>query len=166
MTKYCPICNKQFVTYPSYERKGRGKYCSVPCSLSVTGKKRNRDYSLASGKLNPNYHHGFRVNRKRSRVYSSWANMVSRCCNRDSKDWKYYGGRGIQICDSIRNNPSTIQKLIGDPAPKLSINRIDNNGNYSCGQCDDCVNHGWSANIEWATRETQSRNRRNTKYSC
>src|SRR4051812_20379021 len=123
MLKNCPVCDKQFVTFPSYEQKGRGKYCSVSCSLSVTGKKRNRDYRLFSGRLNPNYQHGLLSNRERARVYSSWANMVNRCCKKDSKNWKYYGGRGIRVCDSLRENAAIIQKLIGDPPPNLSLNR-------------------------------------------
>lgn len=56
---------------------------------------------------------------------------------------------------------------MGQPKPGTSINRKDNNGNYSCGHCDECLSNGWIANCEWATAKTQSNNtRRNRILIC
>jgi hypothetical protein len=40
------------------------------------------------------------------------------------------------------------------------MDRIDNDGNYSCGKCEQCLREGWTANCRWSTRLQQARNRR------
>lgn len=61
-----------------------------------------------------------------------------------------YGGRGIKIAEEWKNNPKAFIDYIGPrPSNKHSIDRIDVNGNYEPG------------NIQWATAEQQSNNRRN-----
>ncbi len=46
------------------------------------------------------------------------------------------------------------------PSPEHTLDRIDNDGHYSCGGCTQCVYQGWAANCRWATREEQANNRR------
>lgn len=46
------------------------------------------------------------------------------------------------------------------PNSKLSIDRIDNQGHYSCGKCEQCRSEGWPANVRWATKKVQGNNRR------
>jgi len=45
-----------------------------------------------------------------------------------------------------------------------SIDRINNNGHYSCGHCDDCIRNGWVMNCRWATMVEQARNTRRSRY--
>lgn len=54
--------------------------------------------------------------------------------------------------------------LIGVRPEGQSIDRIDNNGNYSCGQCAECLTNDWPLNIRWATRLIQNRNQGDLNY--
>lgn len=96
--------------------------------------------------------------------YVSLREMKSRCYNPNSPEYHHYGGRGIVVCEHWR---ASFRNFLADmgkkPSPKYSIERIDNNGNYSCGHCDECVANGWPMNCKWATRHEQARNRSNTR---
>ena len=55
--------------------------------------------------------------------------------------------------------------LIGPmPAPGMTLDRIDNDGGYWCGRCDDCKSNEWPPNLRTATRKEQQRNRRNNVW--
>jgi hypothetical protein len=92
---------------------------------------------------------------------SSWIHLSRRCLN--PSDWAFqdYGGRGITVCHRYQYSFQAFYTDVGPrPSSKHSIDRIDNNGHYSCGKCDDCRAHGWTMNIRWATMSQQHRNRR------
>lgn len=91
-------------------------------------------------------------------IGNTWFGMLRRCYNETSKYYHRYGGRGIKVCEYIRKSPNSIRDLIGDKVNGLSIDRIDNNGNYSCGNCEQCVENGWSKNIQWLNQSGQTRN--------
>ena len=75
--------------------------------------------------------------------------MLERCRNSDCADYRYYGGRGITVCDVWRNSYESFLLDVGRrPSDDHSIDRIHNNGNYEPG------------NIRWATALEQTRNRR------
>lgn len=102
-----------------------------------------------------------------SLTYSSWKKMFDRCYNQSHKQFKDYGGRGIAMCGGIKESPEAIISVIGARLDKsMTIDRVDVNGGYWCGQCQECVESQHPKNIRWATRKEQSRNRRNNSYYC
>lgn len=91
--------------------------------------------------------HGHKRNRKESRTLNSYKHMISRCY--DSSDPKYhrYGERGIKVCDRWRESFLNFLEDMGENLGKLTIERINNDGNYEPGNC------------RWATNFEQSRNK-------
>lgn len=86
-----------------------------------------------------------------SGIYKIWTGIIQRCTNPKSNAFKYYGGRGIKICDEWVNSVESFFKYVGDRPSKLhTIDRIDSNGNYEPG------------NVRWATKAEQQQNKRNT----
>jgi hypothetical protein len=96
--------------------------------------------------------HGHLINYKQSPEYSSWAHAKSRCCNLKNRDYKNYGGRGIKMCNSWLNSFSNFLLDMGKrPTADHSIDRINNDGNYT------------PTNCRWATKSIQMTNRRKFK---
>lgn len=100
-------------------------------------------------------------------LYHTWWNMLQRCNNPNSISYKNYGGRGIKVClgwitsEGIVN---FIEDMGEKPFEDYTLDRIDNDGDYSCGHCEDCVKNGCKMNCKWSSREDQSLNKRTSKY--
>lgn len=82
-----------------------------------------------------------------TRVHVIWRGLLARCKNPNNPKYKHYGGRGISVCERW-NTFENFYEDMGDPSPELSIDRINNDGNYEPGNC------------RWATRSEQRRNQR------
>lgn len=91
--------------------------------------------------------------------YQTWQHLRDRCLNKNNKGYIRYGGRGIRVCQRWNEKFSNFYEDMGPkPSPSHSIDRIDNDKNYSCGKCDHCKALGWKANCRWADDETQRLN--------
>lgn len=91
---------------------------------------------------------------------SSWRAMTGRCSRANDPAYQNYGGRGIAVCRFLAQSPASLILTIGERPPGKSIDRIDNDGMYSCGKCDHCKKNGWMLNIKWSTDLEQNRNKR------
>lgn len=100
--------------------------------------------------------HGFSM--ENGRTYRIWRGMLARCDCKGATGFRYYGERGITVCSRWRDFLNFLSDM-GECPDGLSIDRKDFNGNYSCGQCEECITNGWTANCRWATNRVQAMNR-------
>jgi len=98
--------------------------------------------------------HGHSKDGKVSKTYAAWDHMIQRCTNIKNPAYKNYGERGIIVCDAwLPENNGFINFLsdIGEIPKGLTLDRIDNNGNYE------------PDNWRFATPKQQANNRRKRK---
>lgn len=83
-------------------------------------------------------------------LYGIFYGLIERCYNKDRKEYPDYGGRGITICDEWLNDFKVFYDwaINNGWVKKLTLEREDNDGNYTPDNC------------KWATMKEQSRNRR------
>jgi hypothetical protein len=91
--------------------------------------------------------------------WGSWNSMKQRCTNPNNASWSSHGGRDITFCAGMEIWEG-FRSVMGDPSEGMSIDRIDNDGGYWCGACDECKESGRVKNVQWATKSQQSKNRR------
>lgn len=127
-------CGKTAIVRSHGLRSGHHKSCG--CEMTT----RIREYT----KL-----HTIRPPEQR-RTHGVWKKMISRTTNTKNPSWSRYGGRGIICCDRWLSFDNFIEDM-GIAPDGLSIDRIDNDGNYAPGNC------------RWATAKMQARNKSCTK---
>lgn len=127
-------CGKEHVTTASALISGRVQSCGCL----------NQEMLIAR-----NTKHGYALRGRKHPLYIVWAQMIKRCERPGDRSYKYYGARGIRVCARWRNSFSAFLADVGDrPAPGMSLDRKDNDGDYEPG------------NVRWATKSDQAKNRR------
>jgi hypothetical protein len=95
-------------------------------------------------------------------LYHIWRNIKAKCYNKKNPNYNLYGGRGITVCDDWKNdfmsfyNWANVNGYKNEKLPsgrnKLTIDRIDVNGNYEPSNC------------RWVTQKIQCNNTRRTIF--
>ena len=120
----CPICFNHFKTGTDYVKRKNGNCSCRDC------------YKKFNGESN-------------TRIYNIWRNMNRRCYVKNHKNYNSYGGRGIAVCKEWTDYFTFKSWATQNGYNKeLTIDRINNDGNYEPSNC------------RWATRAVQSRNTR------
>ncbi len=96
--------------------------------------------------------HGEAMRGRQTAEHRAWSSMVCRCTVPTTTNYKFYGGRGIAVCERWATYENFLADMGRKPTPSHSLDRIDPGGNYEPGNC------------RWATHIEQCRNRRSTRW--
>lgn len=152
---YLTVIGKMNIQNPGNIRWGCKCICGTVCVVTTNNLNTGHTISCGCGgrvsdKLFSVY--GKFSGEKIPEEYYCWAAMKSRCYNDKNASYKDYGGRGIVVCGRWLNSFENFVNDMGRrPSLDHSIDRIDNNGNYTPKNC------------KWSTSSEQSNNTRRNK---
>lgn len=127
-------CGKQTVANGNRMRTGRVKSCG--CLVAET----SRVLNLIHG-------HASTLGNSKSPTYRTWRSMINRCYREKEDSYRYYGGKGITVCQKWRESFSAFLMDMGERPDGCTIGRIRSEDNYEPGNC------------RWSDAKTQASNK-------
>ena len=132
-------CGAEFQAYCSNVSSGKTSSCGCYRRAIALEKMAKNKKAFSQG--NPT--HG----KYHFPTFQSWNMMKQRCNNPNRDNYPYYGGRGIRVCERWESYENSIDDM-GKRPRGTTLDRVDNDGDYSPGNC------------RWSTMKAQSNNRR------
>lgn len=133
----CSCGNSEYLVFGGDLRKGRVNSCGCYKSELVT--KNNTTHGMKS-----------------SRIYRIYHNMITRCTKKNNPGYERYGKRGIKVCDEWSSETGFSNflewSMNNGYSEELSIDRINNDGNYE------------PANCRWVTNDIQANNKSTSRF--
>jgi hypothetical protein len=126
-------CGEEGIVFGCNLRRGLSKSCG--CAAREATRRRNTK-------------HGHAIRGQVTRAYIIWQHAKQRCHNPNNRDYPNYGGRGISMYQDWCSDFQTYYADTNDPPAGMSLDRIDNDGDYS------------PSNVRWADASTQRANQR------
>jgi hypothetical protein len=125
-----------------------GKFVEVQRNYLISGHTKSCGCYYRETRHTISRTHGMRG----TKIYNVWRIMKQRCCDPNNNSYKYHGARGIRVCEKWQTFAGFYEDMGNGYASGLTIDRINNNGDY----CKD--------NCKWSTVEEQNNNKRNNHY--
>lgn|SRR5215831_11353555 len=165
MSRLIDLAGKRFGRLVVIERGGDlapkipGWLCKCECGNEVllNGSNLRRGLTSSCGCLRREVTisrfttHGKTAGGLRAPEFYIWNMMIQRCENPKTKIYHRYGGRGIKVCDRWHKFPNFLEDMKDRPSPKHTLERIDNDEDYT------------PVNCVWATKTRQANNRRTNR---
>ena len=161
MPAFRDLTGKQFGRITVLSRaENRGKQTYWLCQCSCGAKKEICAYNLTKGLTkscgclsaemigNRSRTHGM----TETHEYQIWLGMKARCHTETNSAYRYYGAKGVKVCDAWLNSFEQFLADMGEAPEGMSIERIDVSGDYE------------RANCKWATQEEQANNKTNNRF--
>jgi len=149
----------EVISYVKTENKKSYWFCMCDCGSEkiIYGNDMKRGATISCGCFNKKRtiemgHNNRKHGETKSRLHNIWSGMKGRCQNNNNPKYKDYGGRGITVCDEWQTfEPFRDWALANGYQEGLTIDRVDNDGDYTPSNC------------RWATVVEQAKNKRNNK---